>query len=680
MHQDKQDNCPSPIRSIQTINSIPLDPFCVASAISPTLWRQDLSKQVHPITQLRLLATTSSLGDGLRLGSGEEERGRRRRRRRECEFPEQAISLYNQMMQKNMILDNFTFPFVLKACGKLTSFHKGLEVHCVSLKLGLEYDVFVQNSLIYMYFQCGVVGFARKVFDFMPGSVCDVVTWNSVISGYLQGGWCHQAVEMFGELLHESDVRLNDVSIASALTACARTGLLDVGKKIHGLILLYGFVMDVFLGSSLVDMYTKCGCLEDAKKVFDRLFDKNTVCWTSMIAGYLKSDMCKEAIELFREMLVVGVKAEPATIACVVSACGHSGALDLGRWMHNYSERSGIEMNLIVKNSFIDMYSKCGLVDKALEVFHSLTNKDIYSWSMMISGLAMNARSKEALQLFSLMEGSSEVSPNEVTFLGILSACSHGGFVNEGFYYFEKMTRQYKYSPGVEHYGCLVDLLGRANLLVEAMEFISSMPIQPDAVIWRSLLFACSRHGNVELAEVAAKKINELEPEKCGARILLSNAYASACRWKDVKMVRRNMDAEGIQKQPGYSFIEIDGFVHGFLVADRAHCQIGIICDTLLAMNHERQEKPEELLTSQVNHSLVEYPQIPTPYNFICLHSNHKRIQKDVTEFCVDQKHKIVELKRRSKAQNVENVDGEGNIPCQGHSLNASEHYKNKSS
>ncbi|XP_060172724.1 pentatricopeptide repeat-containing protein At1g31430-like [Lycium barbarum] len=518
------------------------------------------------------------------------------------ELPEKSIDLYNQMIKKSMVLDNFTFPFVLKACGRLGSFHKGVEVHCVSLKMGFEFDVFVQNSLIYMYFQCGVVEFAYKVFDFMPESVRDVVTWNSVISGFLQCGCCRKAVYMFGKLLRESDVRLNGVSIVSALTACARIGFLDLGKKIHGLILVYGFVMDVFLGSSLVDMYTKCGCLEDAKKVFDRLLDKNMVCWTSMIAGYLKSDMCKEAIELFREMLVAGVKAEPATIACVVSACGHSGALDLGRWVHNYSERSGIEMNVIVKNSLIDMYSKCGLVDKALEVFDSLTNKDIYSWSMIISGLAMNARSKEALQLFSLMEESSEVSPNEVTFLGILSACSHGGFVDEGFYYFEKMTRQYKFSPGVEHYGCLVDLLGRANLLVEAMGFIGSMPIQPDAVIWRSLLFACSRHGNVELAEVAAKKIKQLEPEKCGAHVLLSNVYASACRWKDVKMVRRNMGAEGIQKQPGCSFIEIDGFVHEFLVADRAHCQIDIICDTLLAMNLVLKSRAPELAFLDFKH------------------------------------------------------------------------------
>ncbi|TMW84790.1 hypothetical protein EJD97_024387 [Solanum chilense] len=511
-------------------------------------------------------------------------------------FPQEAISLYNQMMRESLSLDNFTFPFVLKACGRLVSFRKGLEVHCVSLKMGFEFDVFVQNSLIYMYFQCGVVEFAQKVFDFIPDSVRDVVTWNSMISGYLQCGCCYLAVKVFGKLLRESDVTLNDVSIVSALTACARIELLDVGKKIHGLIVVYGVVMDVFVGSSLVDMYTKCGCLEDAKTVFDQLLDKNIVCWTSMIAGYLKCDMCKEAIELFREMLIAGVMAEPATIACVVSACGHSGALDLGRWVHNYTERSGIEMNLIVKNSLIDMYSKCGLVDKALEVFHSLTNKDVYSWSMMISGLAMNARSKEALQLFSLMEGSSEVSPNEVTFLGILSACSHGGFVDEGFYFFEKMTRRYKIFPGIEHHGCLVDLLGRANLLVEAMDLIGSMSKKPDAVIWRSLLFACSRHGNVELAEVAAKKINELEPEKCGAHVLLSNVYASASRWKDVKMVRRNMGADGIQKQPGCSFIEIDGFVHEFLVADRNHCQIDIICDTLLAMNVVLKSRAPELV------------------------------------------------------------------------------------
>lgn len=294
----------------------------------------------------------------------------------------------------------------------------------------------------------------------------------------------------------------------------------------------------------------------------------------------------KEAIELFNKMLSFGVQADSPTVACVVSACGHLGLLNQGKWVHMYCEKNGIEINLKVKNALIDMYSKCGNIQKALEIFHGLTYRDVFSWSAMISGLAMNGKSDEALQLFSEMETCGDiVRPNEVTFLGILSACSHGGFVDEGFDYFESMTRTYNVTPTIEHYGCMVDLLGRANLLVEAEKFIRFLPIRPDAVMWRSLLFACRSHGNIKLAEFAASKIEELEPERRGSRILLSNIYASASRWSDVKRVRKGMVFQGIQKEPGCSFIEISGTVHEFYVADELHHKFTDIYETVLGLN-----------------------------------------------------------------------------------------------
>ncbi|CAL5430567.1 unnamed protein product [Camellia sinensis] len=464
--------------------------------------------------------------------------------------PLQSLTLYNLMRRSNRVIpDKYTFPFVLKACGRLGLIEKGLEIHCLSAKLGLEYDVFVQNALISMYFQCGFVEFGRMVFDMVPGLVRDVVTWNSVISGYVQSDCCANALKVFGELLDDCAVRPNEVTVVSALTACGRNGFLDLGTKVHGFSVVSGFNLDVFLGSSLVDMYAKCGQLEDARKVFDRIPNRNIVCWTSMIAGYVQSDLYKDAIDLFREMQVVGVRADSPTIACVISACGHSGALHQGRWVHGYCERNRIEMNLPVKNALIDMYSKCGDIEKAVEIFHGITKKDVFSWTAMISGLAMNGQSEKALHFFSQMEMSIDVRPNEVTFLGVLSACSHSGFVDKGFYYFEAMTRCYGLAPWLEHYGCMVDLLGRANLLVEAVKFIKSLPIRSDVVIWRSLLFACQSHGNAELAEFAANKIEELEPRKCGARVLLSNVYASASRWSDVKRRWRGTEVNRVSSR-----------------------------------------------------------------------------------------------------------------------------------
>lgn len=489
-------------------------------------------------------------------------------------------------MRRNSISPNhYTFPFVLKACARLSSLDKGRELHSASLQLGFEFNVFVQNSLIYMYAVCGNVTTAYQVFDYMPGVVRDVVSWNSMISGYLQSKLYDEALRVFGRMKEEGLVRPNEVTAVSVLTACARIRYVDLGRKLHAFVVENGFVLDMYLGSSLIDMYVKCGRVKEARKVFDTMPERNVVCWTSMIAGYGQLGQFKDVIELFREMQAVGVDADEVTIACVVSACGHSGALDLGRWVHAYCEKNGIEMNLNVNNALIDMYSKCGDIDRALQIFNGLVRRDVFSWTVMIAGLAMNGRPREAVGLFSQMQISSDVQPNEITFLGVLSACSHGGLVDEGYYHFDCMTRIYKLKPQIEHYGCMVDILGRANRLVEAEKFIRIMPIEPDAVIWRSLLFACRSNMNIEMAEFAAKQILKLEPQKCGGHVLLSNVYAEASRWSDVKRVRKGMNIYGIKKQPACSSVEIDGIVHEFLVADELHPHSQMIYETIWGMN-----------------------------------------------------------------------------------------------
>ena len=521
--------------------------------------------------------------------------------------PQQSISLYNLMRRRFKLLpDHHSFPFLLKACARLSLFQKGQELHSLTFKLGLQHNVFVQNALVSMYSFCGngaaFLHTARQVFDEIPLSVHDVVSWNSMISGYLLGHCYWDALKVFAEMLNMSVTdtirpRPDNVTLLSALTACGRIGFLDLGREIHGLLTRNAFVLDVVLGSSLVDMYAKCGQMEYARKVFDTIPHKNVVCWTCLIASYAHSHLFKESIELFREMQANGVTADAATIACVISSCGHSGALDQGRWVHTLCERTGIHFNLSVNNALIDMYSKCGDIQRALQIFHTLTlaERDVFSWTAMITGLAMNGLSDEALKLFSQMETSSVVKPNEVTYLGVLSACSHAGLVDKGFYYFNHMTQSYNLKPRIEHYGCMVDLLGRANLLAEAEKFIRAMPIEPDVVIWRSLLFACTSHGNIELAEFSAKRIEKLEPRRCGARVLLSNVYASASRWSDVNNMRKGMALRRIQKLPGCSFIEIDGVVHEFFVADDSHCQMDSIYEMIIKINRVIQVEGFEL-------------------------------------------------------------------------------------
>ncbi|KAF6143583.1 hypothetical protein GIB67_012382 [Kingdonia uniflora] len=499
--------------------------------------------------------------------------------------PKESIFIYNAMRRNGVSPDNYTLPVVLKACSRMLCARKGKEIHGVSFKFGFEFDAFVQNSLISMYFVCGMVENARKVFNLIPDFVRDVVSWNSMISGYLQSGFCLEALEMFGCMCVEKSVSPNNVTVVGAVNACAKMGNIVLGKMIHGFVVASGFVvLDVYLGSSLIDMYAKCGFIEDSRNVFDGMFERNAVCWTAMIAGYTHLGLFKEAIELFREMQLVGVKAMDATVACVASACGNLGVLDQGRWVHAYCDRIEIGMNLNVKNALIDMYSKCGDINKALEIFNELVQKDVFSWSVMINGLAVNGNSDKALDLFSHMESLGGVRPNEVTFLGLLSACSHGGFVDKGFYYLNSMTKTYNLTPRIEHYSCMIDLLGRANLLIEAEKFLRAMPMEPDAAIWRSLLFSSTNNRNVELAEYAAKQILDLEPRKCGGHVLLSNTYAAASRWNDVKRVRRNMGVCEIRKQPGCSFVEIDGDVHEFFVSDTSHPQTHMIYETVFGI------------------------------------------------------------------------------------------------
>ncbi|KAK1270798.1 Pentatricopeptide repeat-containing protein [Acorus gramineus] len=445
-----------------------------------------------------------------------------------------------------------------------------------------------------------------------------LLSLNSALGELARGARPHQAISLYNRSRCEGFFFPDNYTLPLVLKASGRLSFLRKGEELHCTSFRLGFESDVFVQNSLISMYSacgdlgtahrvfdlvpesvrdvvtwnsmisayaKCGVVEDARRLFDRLLDNNVVCWTSMVSGYTQSGRFREAIELFREMQVCDVKANEAIVVCVISACAHLGALDQGKWVHTYCEINGIEMGNNVNNALIDLYSKCGDLERAMRIFHGLVHRDVFSWTVMICGLAMNGNSEEALNLFSEMRSSSEVRPNEVTFLGVLSACSHAGLVDRGCFYFDCMKRTYMLTPKIEHFGCMVDLLGRANLLMEAKEFIRMMPIKADVVIWHSLLFAYQMHNNVELAEYATSWILKLEPRKCGVHVLLSNVYASASRWGDVKKVRKGMNDHGIGKLPGCTFIEINGIVHEFLAGDRSHPLVETIYNIILGMN-----------------------------------------------------------------------------------------------
>ncbi|KAL6008134.1 hypothetical protein ACLOJK_033640 [Asimina triloba] len=337
----------------------------------------------------------------------------------------------------------------------------------------------------------------------------------------------------------------------------------------------------LFVSTLTVSGYSKIGKHEDARLIFDQMHEKDLVSWSAMIAGYAESNHLNEALELFKEMQIYGIRPDQITMLSVISACAHLGALEQAKWIHTFVDKNGFGDILSVNNALIDMYAKCGSLDRARQVFDDMPQRNVISWTSMITALAMHGNGAPALLLFEQMKMTGGVEPNWVTFVGLLYACSHAGLVDEGRRIFISMIKEYNITPKQEHYGCMVDLLGRANLLDEAAKLVEEMPFEPNVVVWGSLLGACRIHGNVELGELSARRLLELDPSHDGAHVLLSNIYAKANRWRDVREVRRLMKNKGITKETGHSWIELNNEMHEFCVGDQKHSRINEINNKL---------------------------------------------------------------------------------------------------
>ncbi|KAL5549410.1 hypothetical protein UlMin_004641 [Ulmus minor] len=329
---------------------------------------------------------------------------------------------------------------------------------------------------------------------------------------------------------------------------------------------------DVITWNIMITQLIKREDIEEAYGLFLQMPERNVRSWTLMITGFVRCGKPKKAIHLFLEMEKVGIKPNEVTVVAVLAACADLGDLFLGRRIHEYSNRSGFGRNSRVSNTLIDMFIKCGCLDDAQTVFNKMEERTVVSWSAMINGLAMHGKAEEALRIFSEMIRVG-MQPNEVTFIGLLHACSHMGLIDKGRQFFVSMTKEYGIVPRIEHYGCMVDLLSRAGLLQEAYEFILNMPIKPNGVVWGALLGGCKVHKNILLAEEAIKHLSELDPLNDGYYVVLSNIYAEAGRWEDTIRVRKMMRDRGVKKTPGCSSITVDGIVHEFVAGDETHPQ-----------------------------------------------------------------------------------------------------------
>ncbi|XP_028095028.1 pentatricopeptide repeat-containing protein At2g22410, mitochondrial [Camellia sinensis] len=515
--------------------------------------------------------------------------------------PKEAFLLYKNMLTSGASRpDNYTYPLLLKCCARLSLIRMGHELLGHALQLGFDSDIFVHNAVIHLLMSFGELEVAHKVF--VESSVRDLVSWNSLINGYVRSGKAHDALRIYREM-EAQGIQPDEVTMIGVVSSCSQLEDLNLGREFHQYILENKLNFTVPLANALIDMYVKCGNLGAAKVLFDnmekktmvswttmivgfvkfghlevarRLFDempeKDVVPWNAMIGGYVQAKHCKEALALFHEMQARNIKPDEVTMVSCLSACSQLGALDVGIWIHHYIEKHKLSLNVAVGTALVDMYAKCGNITKALQVFQEIPGRNSLTWTAIIGGLALHGNAHDAISHFLAMIDIG-LMPDEVTFLGLLSACCHGGLVQEGRKFFTQMTTRFNLSPKLKHYSCMVDLFGRAGLLDEAEEIIGSMPMEADAVVWGSLFFACRIHGNVDMGERAAKNLLELDPHDSGIYVLLANMYGEARMWEKARKVRKMMTDRGVDKTPGCSSIEVNGSVFEFIIRDKSHPQ-----------------------------------------------------------------------------------------------------------
>ncbi|CAA0836059.1 Pentatricopeptide repeat-containing protein -mitochondrial [Striga hermonthica] len=483
-----------------------------------------------------------------------------------------AMEALDSMQKNKLWADSITYTELIKCCIAHCAIKQGKRVHQHVFSNGYEPKTFLLNALLNMYVKFNLLDEAKFLFDQMPEK--NVVSWTTLIAAYSNSNLHHKALEMLIKMLRDG-VMPNMYTYSSVLRAC--NGISNL-KQVHCSTIKVGLELDVFVRSALIDIYSKLGELKPALHIFNEMSTSDLVVWNSIIGGFAQNSDGDEALNLFKRMKRFGLWADQSTLTSVLRACTSLALLELGRQVHVNVVK--FNRDLVLNNALLDMYCKCGSLKDADSIFNRMVVKDVISWSTMINGFAQNGYSQKALNLFETMKASG-MRPNYITILGVLFACSHAGLVRDGEFYFKSMKTLFGIDPGREHYGCMVDLLGRAGKFEEAMKLIHEMKCEPDAVTWRTLLNSCRVHRNMDLAEYIAKKVLSLDPHDAGTYILLSNIYANTQRWEDAENLRRSMKEIGIKKEPGCSWIEIDKQVHAFVLADKSHPRANAIYQEL---------------------------------------------------------------------------------------------------
>ncbi|CAK9141402.1 unnamed protein product [Ilex paraguariensis] len=485
------------------------------------------------------------------------------------EEEDEAFDMFQRMRSGGVAPDEVSLASILSACANIQALEKGKQVHCLLIKYGLETSLYAGSSLIDMYAKCGVIRAASQVFSCMRER--SVVSINALIAGYAQTS-IEEAVILFRYMLAEG-LKPSEVTFASLLDACSGPSNLKLGRQLHCLIQKIGLSYDdEFLAVSLLGMYMTTQRKTDASVLFSEFPNpKSTVLWTAIISGHTQIDCSEKALLFYREMHKSNAMPDQATFVSVLRACAILAALQDGREIHSLIFHTGFDSDELTGSALVDMYAKCGDIKNSVQVFNEMvTKKDVISWNSMIVGFAKNGYAENALKIFNEMK-QTHVKPDEVTFLGVLTACSHAGRVSKGRQIFDIMVDHYLIQPRVDHCACMIDLLGRWGSLKEAEDFIDKLEFEPDAMIWNTFLGACRIHGDDIRGQRAAEKLIELEPQNSSPYVLLSNIYAASSNWDGVNFVRRAMKEKGVIKSPGCSWITVGQKANLFVAGDKFH-------------------------------------------------------------------------------------------------------------
>ncbi|XVE66114.1 hypothetical protein DITRI_Ditri08aG0054800 [Diplodiscus trichospermus] len=505
----------------------------------------------------------------------------------------EALGLFAMLHREGHELNPFVFTSILKVLVSMECPELGWNLHACIYKLIHESNAFIGTALIDAYSVCGCVDYAREVFDGIRFK--DLVTWTGMLGCYAENGLFEEALEVFNQM-RLVGFKPNNFTFAGVFKACIGLEAFDVAKGIHGCVLKTRYEHDIYVGVGLLEFYTRCENLGSAQQVFEEMPKKDVIPWSFMISWFAQSDQSEAAVYLFCRMRQALVVPNQFTFASAIQACSTMGDLDLGKQMHGLVLKVGLDLDVFVSNALMDVYAKCGRIEDSVELFERSINRNDVSWNTMIVGYVRCGDAEKAMGFFlemlenrvlateitysSVLCASASLAalelgaqihsltvktnyaknnmmqdqgyvPNSLTFVGVLSACSISGQLSQGEAYFTSMFQDYGIEPCIEHYSCMVWLLGRSGHLYKAVKLIEEIPFEPSVMIWRALLGACVIHNNVDLRRLYARCILEMEPQDDATHVLLSNMYATASRWEDVTAIRQSMKKKGMKKEQG---------------------------------------------------------------------------------------------------------------------------------